>query len=208
MTHRSSSRRGAAGFTLVELLVSLLILAMMTVISAGALNTGRRVWETAETHVTHAETMLAIRRLLRDQINGMIPIKARFDRQGERPLVDGTADRLVFVTALPTYFGRMGLYRVEYRLEGDALIFARSPYQTAADFNVPQSATTQETLMDNVAGLEFRYLGGRAGRLNWADETTEFDDIPQLIEVRIELDGDRPRDWPSLTISTRIDEIG
>lgn len=210
--HPASAASRQAGFTLVELLISMLILSLIIVISAGALRTGGRIWELSADAVSRAETRLAIRRVLRDQISRMAPLSGRFDRfdrAGERPLIEGTSDRIAFVAPLPSYYGRMGLYRIEYRLEDDALIFSRSPLQTTTDFIPAPDTVIDEEIVKGVAALHFRYLGGRRGRLNWVDDTTGFDEIPKLVELRIQfLDERENGDWPPLVIATRIDTAG
>ena len=78
-----SANRSTAGFTLVELLVSLTILALLLAMVPGTLRLGRRAWETP-VQLDQSSDELAALGFLQTQIKSAVPIFER-DAQGASP---------------------------------------------------------------------------------------------------------------------------
>lgn len=153
---RLSPNRGDAGFTLVELLVSLTILALLLAMVPGTLRLGRRAWETPG-QLDQASDELAALGFVQTHIKSAVPIFER-DAQGvSRIAFSGAPLSVSFIVPLSggPYGG--GLYRIEL---GSALRV--SLYQGASTSG--QSALpAEERPLGNLSGrLHFRYFWGSA----------------------------------------------
>lgn len=176
---RLSPNRCDAGFTLVELLVSLTILALLLAMVPGTLRLGRRAWETPG-QLDQASDELAALGFVQTHIKSAVPIFER-DAQGvSRIAFSGAPLSVSFIVPLSggPYGG--GLYRIEL---GSALRV--SLYQGASTSG--QSALpAEERPLGNLSGrLHFRYFGavqfGQAPL--WHDVWPRTDRLPDLVEI-------------------------
>ena len=195
----SHDRSKEAGFTLVELLVSLVIIALISLMAATALRTGHRIWERTDAKVSTTAREVGVRRVLRSQIASLLPLQGRVGRQQEQLLIEGDKDAFAFVAPLPAYFGRHGLYRIEYRLQNNQLIFARSVYQLPSDFETRFADMTHEALLENVESIRFSYLLQDSAQGDWIDTLRRINEPPALVRLEI-LQTKNQDDWRTLLV--------
>src|SRR3546814_2043043 len=88
--------RSTGGFTLVELLVSLGLMALVGLMLLSGISSGRRVWERADSRTNDAESIAAAQSLFRNILERAYPA-TRFD--GSAPFVDfrGESDSVSFI---------------------------------------------------------------------------------------------------------------
>src|SRR5215467_5849835 len=72
-------RSREAGYTLIELLASLIILAMVSVMMFQGISTGRRIWERADIANARGESISGAQMLLRARIERSYPA-TRYDK--------------------------------------------------------------------------------------------------------------------------------
>lgn len=203
--HRLS--RPEAGFTLMELMVSLAVVGMISLIATGALLGGNRMWTRADARVTSADRMDGVRRILNEQISTLLPIREQTNEFQEHLAIRGEAQRLVFVAPLPAYFGSLGLYRIEYRQDGDRLVFARSLYQSSGDLDTSRDGTIEEILLVGVEAISFTYLGNEPGRRAWFDSLDGLEQPPELVGIEIRMKPETGETWSPLYVQPRITSV-
>ena len=110
---RAHGRQG--GLTLLEVLVSLVLLSTVMVAVYGALRMGMRSWEAVEERSAAATSERVVRNLLARQTRLLVPL---LDDTRSPPLVlfDGERDRVRFVAPLAHAARGQGLYLVELEL--------------------------------------------------------------------------------------------
>lgn len=194
----------ANGFTLVELLVSLAIMASTAGLIAAGLGTGRNLWRTVEARTVAGESIGAAQTVLRDRLEHVFAA-TRFDATS--PYVDVRGDGQRFSFFAPALAGQQpaGLMRYRIALDGgDALtLYSIDADNARIDPAAPSVAGwTAAPLIGGVAALDIAYFGvgppdnRRAWRSFWQDRPTP----PELIRVRLRFaDGDR-RVWPDLIV--------
>ena len=161
----SSSRNG--GFTLLELLLSLTILALITVMVLGAMRLGIRAWEKGEAHIDGWQRYRIVLDLMKRQLAS---ISSQDYVLGEETTLgfEGDAQNLTLVSerALDpdNTFGRVFVkYTVAADHEdGEALsFFERNLVLLDKDFNPDQMDPDEfHALLTNVAQIRFEYLRG------------------------------------------------
>jgi len=194
------NRTKEAGFTLVELLVSLAIIALISLMAVTALRTGHRIWERTSAQVNTTDREVGVRRVLRRQIASLLPLQGRIGRSQEQLLIEGDNDALAFVAPLPAYFGRHGLYRIEYRLQNNQLIFARSVYQLPRDFETRFADMSHEVLLENIQNIRFSYLMQNSVQGDWIDSLKRMTDPPALVRLEIQ-EADNPDEWRTFLVA-------
>jgi general secretion pathway protein J len=178
------------GFTLVEMLVSLTLLALAAMLMATGLASARGLWSRIEASGARSETVEAAQTLLRDRIERLRPVTL-FDQSAPYADIEGERDRLVF-TALPIDSERPAAMR-RFQLTQQA----RDLVLEDADGMFPA-----RTLISGVAELEIAYFGPETagGPAHWQPSWSHQPTPPELVRIRVTFaPGDR-RVWPPLII--------
>ena len=68
-----TARRAEAGFTLLELLVSMTLLALLAIAMFGSLRFGARAWDRSEAHGAGMEQVRLVQQLLRRDLEQAYP---------------------------------------------------------------------------------------------------------------------------------------
>lgn len=152
---------GEAGFTLLELLISMTILALIFAGALGAIQVGNKSWETGE---QRAEANQRTRTLVDSLARALTMVYPLRIKEQDRDIIafHGKSDSLVFATFPRSYgtapFSHM-IRIVEYAVMPDAGLVATESYPLAGSVAVSDSADGRvNTLNDQVSQIRFRYL--------------------------------------------------
>lgn len=193
-----------AGFTIVELLVSLLILGMLILMIIMGLGTGRRVWERMDQSALSIETIEGAQTLLRDRIERTYGA-TRFDSATPYADFRGLPNRINFL-APPTEVNRpQALRRYDLSLDGNGNLLLSSWSDVAADPDRP--AITSVVVLRGVQAMDVAYFGATASDLTprWRPTWDHQPAPPRLVRVRLAFaPGDR-REWPDMIVKPAAD---
>lgn len=104
--------RGERGFTLLELLVAMALLALLAATLAGSLRFGARSWDAAAERGRAWSEVAAVQDFLRNTLGRAQPLPPRGGEE-RPPGFEGDMQRLRLVAPLGERFGPPGLYRLE-----------------------------------------------------------------------------------------------
>jgi type II secretion system protein J len=176
-----------SGFSLLELLVALALLAIIGAGLAGAMRLGTETFTRAqalETDKGHVAARAQLRRLIERATSPALltPFPKAFR---------GSENSLSFVTLAPLGFARdsAGL-RITVALSGNALVATIEPFDD--DGTVLRSYTSP--LADGVTDIQMRYFDDG----EWVSEWTDTLRLPQLAQIVLN-DGTDPY-WPEFTV--------
>jgi prepilin-type N-terminal cleavage/methylation domain-containing protein len=196
-----------AGFTLVEMLVSLAVIGM----AAGLLALGIGRMGLDLTQSARADTQLdqisAAQFLLRHRIARAFPAK---DRQtGNSVEFDGEAKSLDFLGTAPDAQGPQELqhYRLKLAQDGTLTLYQISSLTTAVDPHQRATVGWQATpLLRGVADLSLAYFGPRPNGTgnSWQPDWSRRPTLPMLVRLRVDLAENAlargAHGWPDLVI--------
>lgn len=193
-----------AGFTLVELLVALALLAMTATLLLATMTTGRGLAARVEASAVATESVAAAQNVLRARIEAIIP-ETFFASATPTIDVRGT-DTVLSFTARPGQGRRPGppqRFRILLTRTGELTLFNIDTLSVVADPDAPTVAGwTRSPLLGNVERLTIAYYGvhppdnQRRWRGFWQDQPT----LPELVRIRVGFaPGDR-RVWPDLIV--------
>ncbi|HJZ34011.1 MAG TPA: prepilin-type N-terminal cleavage/methylation domain-containing protein [Hyphomicrobiaceae bacterium] len=182
---------GEAGFSLMEMLIALVILALILGFMPGAFRLARQVWTaTAELDrdsghdagLDFVETRLAeAMPLFEPSKAGLVNI-----------LFSGSKAAVRFVAPSQNGPAGGGLYRytIELRPAGggvNALVVAVAPYYGPVPEGASPPAGEEQVIADNIASAEFRYFGRPQLRQppGWSEDWKRTDALPDLVELSI-----------------------
>lgn len=195
---------GQAGFTLLELLVALALVALISVVLTGGIHFGARVWEASRIQTESASEILAIRRFVRERLLAARPVRAIGDDKGEGTAsLSGNSAALRLVTLMPAYAARGGLYHFELAATaGDgrtALTAKWWPYGGAE----AGPGSGQRRLLDGIEDFRISYFGapGSSDAMAWYDDWRDLGALPRLISIKIAFPAGDARVWPELIVA-------
>ncbi len=208
MTPHAPARRNG-GFTLLELVIALTLLALMSSVLFGALGFAGRSWEGGEAKAEATASMRLTHGFLRAQLEGQHPLRMR--KMPDFPLVfAGSEDELKFAAALPARVSGGGIwyYRLVVAKEGDKsrLVLERVLPDLDAGVLPAFEKPDRSILAEDIAELKVGYFGRDPGA---ADSTTptwreRWDDRNRLpLLLRIDVVAQRGNAWPTLLVQPR-----
>lgn len=197
------------GFTLLELVVALTLLALMASILFGALGYAGRSWEGGEAKVESTAAMRLSHGFLRAQLESQHPMRMR--KMPDYPLLfSGGLDELRFAAALPARITGGGLwyYRLRVRNEEDhsRLILERSLPDVDAAALPEFDKSERSILADDIKELRVGYFGyetlaARTTAPTWRERWDDPHRLPLLI--RIDVVPKAGAAWPTLLVAPR-----
>ncbi len=198
-----------AGFTLVELIVALVLLALMASVMFGSLSLAARSWDGGEAKVDQVSAMRQTQEFLREQLSAEYPLRMR--KMAELPLLfAGERDEIRYAAALPSRVIEGGVYF--FRL---AVARADDKSQLVLERMIPDASALQEpdfreakrsVLADGIAELRISYFGRDARSTDaegptWRDRWDDRQQRPML--VRIDVKPEKGAAWPALIVEPR-----
>jgi len=207
MTRRT--RSGAAGFTLVELLIALTLLGLLTTLIFGGLRLAARAWAKVDDRAAEAGDLWAVEDVLRHAITAAYPAFASADLTDRTIAFDGDSDTLALLAPLPQAIGAGIMAQMRFFLAGDersrALVMGWRLDLPSADTGAPLPESRVK-LLGHVRSIQFEYFGAAAegGEPTWQGQWSGRDRLPDL--VRIHLERDRPSlpDLPDLLVEPKV----
>jgi prepilin-type N-terminal cleavage/methylation domain-containing protein len=186
--------RRTAGFTLLEIVLAMAILAMVTGICYGAFFVASRSVEKGEVAVVAAQRLRVATDVMIRQVKSAVAYPARNEDDEVYPYFKGDASSMAFITAN----GRLasgGLAWVSYHTapgqDGTDLVIDEDPYfgpdQLGTD-QVDPATVVSTQLLTGLKGVTFQYLLDDGADLEWKDQwdAYEEDTLPAAIRIMVE----------------------
>lgn len=205
----TSRRRPARGFTLLELTIAMVLLALMAAMMFGSLSFAGRSWDGGEAKAAQVNEMRQTEEYLRAQLGSQFPLRAR--KVAEFPLhFAGDRDEMRYAAALPSRVAEGGVYyfRIAVVREGDKSLLVQErmiPEPDALDAPEFRDAA-RSVLADGIAELKIGYFGRDPGAAeteapSWRDTWDDTQRLPLL--VRIDIVPVKGPAWPQLVVEPR-----
>jgi len=195
------------GFTLVELLVAITLVALITTMLFGGLRFGTRAASAVAVRVDHSAAIAGVYDFMQSQLTDARLLQLSNDPTQAASGFDGEPDALSFMTVPPVYLAVGGFHMVQVTMDGAGkhrrVIASWQPVQRGS-LAVEPTTLQPSVLLDDVASLEFEYFGVADPNRppEWQNQWSERADLPRLIKLRIVLaDGWR---GPDLIIAPRV----
>ncbi|HVC59324.1 MAG TPA: prepilin-type N-terminal cleavage/methylation domain-containing protein [Acetobacteraceae bacterium] len=196
MRYRTLNERG---FTLLELLVTLVVLGLLMLTLTQGIRVGLQAWALEGRVGRRASGLETTDRALRQLIGQASPGEPR----SRHAAFTGTAHTLSFVTTLPEGFGARVTHEADVRLlvtKGHRLELLWRPHYRR--WIVPLPPPSAITLLDHVAQLDLGFWQPAAAprRGRWLSAWTARE-LPPLVRLRIAFPPGNARQWPDIVIA-------
>lgn len=177
------------GFTLLEILLALVLLAFVMLGAWGAVRGATRVTHSADAVMARSEAVRTVQQFLRTYLGAAQPQPFVAAGGSAARMFHGTATALEYVAPLPMQSGHAGLYvqvlSLQKTASGTLLRLAYRPY---ANDGTEQAKPVEHVLLTDLRGGKFQYLAAAAfGKpAAWRDDWQAVNSLP--LAVRIQLD--------------------
>ena len=175
-------KNNSKGFTLIEVLVSIVILSIIAVVSTNFLQSSVEARDESSKKLQNIKELNIASSILRRDIRQIInvPIRDYFGNNLKGNFIADTAsDSLVFTTLVNASYSTSRIRRVEYLYQNNALIrkqyYADNPYSYDEFF--------ETTLLEDISEIEFSYLGTSKWYASWPIDLITQRKIPELIKI-------------------------
>jgi general secretion pathway protein J len=206
MTRDSNTQ---SGFTLIEVLISITLLAMLGTLIANGTRLGGRTWTNAERLTTDSDDVVLLQSLFHRAIIGARPAFASPDPRDSTIVFAGEPTALGLMVPQPGsqstgpwvrerfYVGRSGASSALF------VSFQSDAAPAAENGSVTGKPTV---LLDHIARVEFGYFGpaGPGMAPAWQDSWTGRNRLPDLVRIAIVRDNAKLPIWPELIVGTRV----
>lgn len=177
------------GFTLLEILLALVLLAFVMLGAWGAVRGATRVTHSADAVMARSEAVRTVQQFLRHYLGAAQPQPFVAAGGSAARLFLGDATSLQYVAPLPMQSGHAGLYvqvlSLQKTASGAVLRLAWRPY--ANDASAP-AAPTEHVLLTDLRGGKFQYLAAAAfGKpAAWRDDWQAVNSLPLAVRIRLD----------------------
>jgi len=202
------------GFTLLELIIAMMLLALMSSLLYGTLSLSAGSWDKGEAKAVQSADMRLTEEFLRQSLTAQHPL--RMHKVIDRPLYfQGTRDTLAYAGVLPGRAGG-GIYYFQLAVTRAAdvpsLTLARVLPDAEATTLPNFDAADKSSLANGIAEVRFSYFGrdtdsNTVVEPTWRQEWRDPNVLPLMI--RIDVIPEKGTPWPSLIVEPRLaPEVG
>ena len=202
------------GFTLIELIAAITLLAVLTTILMGTVRGAERSTTAANDAVERTEQYARTQAFLREHISGVLPLRWR--REVSQPLkFSGKQTTLTYFAPVTSQIAEGGVMwwqlAVATSQQKSQLVLRRQPYDPEEKVVPDLSAAEQPiVLADNISALTISYFDPGDDPLNnpdagvWVDAWDENARMPSIIAIRVTEAGDKR--WPDLFVPVKLSQ--
>ena len=184
-------RAAQGGFTLIELVLALVLLAAMLGMAWGGFAFALRAWEAGGTGGQRASDLRLAESFVRRELTEIFPMRWK-DAMQLKFAFEGERERMRFVSARPPGITAPGLALVSLELESGEertlnLVMRRAaPDDEAKDFG-PLESVEPTVLVPRLSSVEFAYFGADSdvNEPRWTDSWTYPARMPLMVRVRM-----------------------
>ncbi len=201
-------RRAERGFTLIELMLALTIVAILVTMLFGGLRVGLRAWQRGEERAAALQHTRSMTQLLQEALGGIHAYRGQADKdttaQAQVVMFQGAAERVSFVTVSPPMSLAATIPFIAVTLSVDAGDAPGLAIREKALPNFdPFEAVAPSVVDPTITAVRFRYLREEG---TWEEtwDGVEERAVPRAVEVTLTalIDG-RVREAPPITVPIR-----
>ena len=201
------------GFTLIELIAAITLLAVLTTILMGTVRGAERSTSAANDAVERTEQYARTQAFLREHISGVLPMRWR--REVSQPLkFTGKSSSLTYFAPVTSQIAEGGVMwwqlAVAKSPQKSQLVLRRQAVDPEERAVPDLSSAEPIVLADNIDAISISYFDSGDDAINspdagtWVDSWDENARMPSIIAIRVIEAGDKR--WPDLYIPIKLSQ--
>jgi len=175
--------KSCKGFTLLELLISLVMIGGIAIIITGAMRLGIRTVSTGETKIDHLERTRASFNIVDSQIQSQMPLT--FEENGEKKYYfQGEKEYIQFSTNYSLWGGQKGYVTVRYKVESDD---RGKQFLVVSENIIGTNSNREARLFTSADAIHFEYFfkDPTEEKGKWVEKWTDTVNIPEKVNVHL-----------------------
>lgn len=199
-----------AGFTLLEMLLAITLLALLLAGAYSGIQTSVKAMHSGERVIERLDRMRTVQEFLRHQMSRIMPLPYAMTENGNY-VFEGGRDFMRFVAPMPGYLSHGGPYVQTLALkpgkDGLKLVFSGAMLN-GFDINAEKTAERDPVvLLDHIREGTFAYraLDEQGQLAPWSSEWNDFSVTPLLVQVQLVMQPGQQVDWPTLAVPLMLD---
>lgn len=193
------------GFTLLEVLLAIGLLALLLLLVASAVTATRRALSSSEALTTRLDEVRTAQLFLRRELQQILPLPLSEQTQGTPAVFYGEAHEMRYIAALPAHWGG-GLFEQRVGLGNtQAQPWLQVAFTQLTGSSAGRAWGEPQQLMRQVRQLRLAYRGldPQGAPTPWLPRWPWPERLPRQIEVNLESPG--PVSWPPLRVALRLE---
>jgi prepilin-type N-terminal cleavage/methylation domain-containing protein len=174
--------RTERGFTLVEVMVSLVIMVMVVTVAFSGIRIGLNAWERGGRAVDRMDKQATLERLIQRQLALAYPLELTANKE-QVVMFRGSASRIEFVSDYSMADGAVDFRKIDYAIDNGRFLYAEQGlfgYSPSADEPLPE-----RELVTLTAG-SFQFLGkDQNDKPVWLNEWKLGGGVPAAVKVEL-----------------------
>ena len=210
---RRSSRSASSGFTLLEVMLAIVLLALLLAGTWGAIRTAVHAMHSGEAAIDRTNRLRVAEEFMRHQISRILPLAyGSDDSTGSNYVFEGQGNYMRFVAPMPGYLSKGGPYVQTLKLErarggGMALVFTDAMLNGFDLEDQKAGATEPAVLLDQIQDgkFEYRTLDDQGELTDWSDQWDDPSVTPVMVRIRIAMRPEARVVFPDMEIPLMLD---
>jgi len=205
-------RSAAGGFTLLEVMLAILLLAVLLAGTYGAIRTATHAMHSGELAIDRTNRLRVAQEFLRRQISRIMPLAFGQDENTNTNFVfEGNGNSMRFVAPMPGYLSKGGPYVQTLSFAGNRsggreLLFTNTMLN---GFDIDDKSQQKEPaiLLDQIADghFEFRTLDDNGDLTDWSDQWDDPSVTPVMVRVVVRMRPEARVEFPEMDIPLMLD---
>ena len=207
--NRQNRRNRVRGFTLLEVLISIVLFGIVLSLLIGGFRFSTRAWDRSEEYATDTANLQAIHRIFRNTLGRAFPVTVDEDAESLFAFA-GNENSVRFAAFLPPYPDQAGLYEVQFNI---TRVQERYQLRMSREAFSPESFPNEETeeagttvLLETETPIAFSFFGGPADEQepDWQSDWDSGNGYPALVRLGSSEEAAGFDGWPEIVTAVEI----
>ncbi len=204
--------RSSAGFTLLEVMLAILLLAVLLAGTYGAIRTAVHAMHSGELAIDRTNRLRVAQEFVRRQVSHIMPLAFGQDHNTNTNFVfEGKGNFMRFVAPMPGYLSKGGPYVQTLsfagsRRGGKQLLFT-DEMLNGFDIDEKRSDNEPSVLLDEIADghFEYRTIDDQGEMTDWSDRWEDESVTPVMVRVVVRMRPEARVEFPEMEIPLLLD---
>lgn len=204
--------RFSAGFTLLEVMLATMLLALLLAGTYGAIRTAVRSMHSGEAAIDRTNRLRVAEEFMRRQVSRIMPLAFGRDQSTNTNFVfEGKGDLMRFVAPMPGYLSKGGPYVQTLAFAGNRhggkqLLFTDAMLN-GFDLDKKETDTQPSILLDQIQDgrFEYRTLDENGQLTDWSDQWDDPGVTPVMVRIEVSMLPEARVEFPTMEIPLLLD---
>ncbi|MBL0164623.1 MAG: prepilin-type N-terminal cleavage/methylation domain-containing protein [Xanthomonadales bacterium] len=200
------------GFTLIEVMLAILLLAVLLAAAFGGIRSAVKGMHIGENLMDRTNRLRVAQEFIRHQVSRILPLPFGQERgTGENLTFEGKSDLMRFVAPMPGYLSNGGAYVQTLELSnsrnGRQLLFKHWMLNGFDKDKLNKADSEPVILMDQIESgkFEYRKLDDQGELEDWSDDWDKPSITPVMIRIKLKMRKEALVGWPDMEIPLMLD---